>query len=333
MGGREQWLAERRTGLGGTDVGAILGLSPYRTPVDVWMEKTGRAAGDDLAERRRDVRFGLYVEAFVAAEYTRETGRQVQRYTAMLRHPTAPLLGNVDRLVVPDGAKVASHKGVIRAQRGLEVKTANTFAAFDSEAWGAAGTDQVPPHYLVQTATYMALTQLGVWDLAVMFGNGGRDDDLRIYTVRRDRELEREVIARSSEWWQRHVVGDVAPEPRTEADLRALFPRSAPRRVDASRELIEDLTELARLRLQRKTLEAAEEALELRVKAAIGDGDTLVDGDRVLATWKSARDTVSIDWQAIARGGLAPDELEQLISSNTTTKPGSRRLLLKDATT
>ncbi len=179
MSARDEWLAARRTGLGGSDVGAILGLSPFRTPVDAWLEKTGRAPDDDLAERRRDLRFGIYVGQFVASEYERETGRQVQRFTAMLRHPTGPLLGNVDRLVIPEGSKVASQMGRIRARRGLECKTANTFTAFDSEAWGAAGTDQVPPHYLVQTATYLVLTGCDVWEPAVLFGNGGRDDEQR----------------------------------------------------------------------------------------------------------------------------------------------------------
>jgi putative phage-type endonuclease len=311
-------------------MGAILGLSPFRTPVDVWLEKTGRAPADDLAERRRDVRFGIYVEQFVALEYERETGRQVQRYTAMLRHPTAPLLGNVDRLVVPEGSKVASHKGMIRARRGLECKTANTFAAFDSEAWGQSGTDQVPPAYLVQTATYLALTQCGVWDLAVLFGNGGREDDLRIYTIIRDLELEREIVARASEWWRRHVVGDLAPEPRNEADLRALFPKSAPQRVEAGEDVAADVAELARLRLQRKAIETAEGTIAVRVKAAIGEADTLVAGDRVLATWKSARDGTATDWQAVAAEGIPADALPELVAKHTTTTTGSRRFLLKD---
>ena len=63
---REQWLLQRRAGLGGSDIGAILGLSPFRTPVDVYLEKTGRAPAN---EETLQMRFGTYAEEFVAQEY------------------------------------------------------------------------------------------------------------------------------------------------------------------------------------------------------------------------------------------------------------------------
>jgi len=90
--------AQRLTGLGGSDIGAVLGLSPYRTPYEVWLEKTQRAEPftGNLATR-----FGTFAEQFVADEYSHQTGHQVQRFNAMLRHPDAPIIGHVDRLVVP----------------------------------------------------------------------------------------------------------------------------------------------------------------------------------------------------------------------------------------
>lgn len=100
--------ANRLTGLGGSDVGAILGMSKYRTPVDVWAEKTGRTAP---IESSLAMRFGSFAEQFVADEYEAQTGNAVERYTAMLRHQSAPLIGHVDRLVIPEGQKKASHKG------------------------------------------------------------------------------------------------------------------------------------------------------------------------------------------------------------------------------
>ena len=92
---REAFLAERATGLGGTDLAAILGYG-FRTPVEVWMEKTGQMPPDEGSMR---LRFGQHAEDFVAREYTEATGRRVQRYTKMLRHPDHPcILGHVDRL-------------------------------------------------------------------------------------------------------------------------------------------------------------------------------------------------------------------------------------------
>jgi putative phage-type endonuclease len=231
MNAREQWLVDRRCGLGGSDIGAILGLSQYRTPVDIWMEKTGRAAAQ---EETLQMRFGVYAEEFVAREYSARTGLAVQRYKAMLHHPSAPLLGNVDRLVVPAGAKVASHKQKIRTDKGLECKTASAFASFDADEWGPEGTDLVPASYLVQCATYMALTGCALWDLAVLFGN----QEVRIYGLKRDADLEDEILSRAAEWWERHVVADVAPEPTCIADVKSLYARVTDTTIDADEMLI-----------------------------------------------------------------------------------------------
>lgn len=226
MNAREDWLQLRRAGLGGSDMGAILGLSKFKTPVDVWLEKTGRSEGQ---QETLQMRFGSYAEEFVAREYSAKTGNAVQRFTPMLRHPVAPILGNVDRLVIPAGSKVASHKQEIRTDRGLECKTASAFSASDVEEWGEEGTDQVPPSYLVQCATYMALTPCQYWDLAVLFGN----QEVRVYNLRRDRDLEGEIIARADEWWNRYVVSDVAPPPTCLADIKSLFPTCSEAVVEA----------------------------------------------------------------------------------------------------
>ena len=79
--------SDRLTGLGGSDIGAILGLSPYKTPVNVWAEKTRRA---EPVRETLQMRFGTFAEEFVASEYSAITGRAVQRYTPMLRHPYVP---------------------------------------------------------------------------------------------------------------------------------------------------------------------------------------------------------------------------------------------------
>ncbi len=275
MLGRAEWLDARRAGLGGSDIGAILGLSKYRTPVDVWMEKTGRTAGQD---ETLQMRFGSYAEDFVAREYSARTGMAVQRFTTMLHHPTAPILGNVDRLVIPAGQKKAAHQREIRTDLGLECKTASAFAVFEDSEWGPEGTDQVPASYLVQCATYMGLTQCSAWDLAVLFGN----QELRIYHLSRDRELENELIARADEWWQRHVVADVAPEPTCLADVKALYPRVTDKAIDAD----EALNHWAKV-----AEDAAKKAAEYQIVAdsakthllsAMGDAAVLrLDGNRV----------------------------------------------------
>jgi len=313
--------AERLTGLGGSDIGAILGLSKFRTPVDVWAEKTGRIAPQ---ESNLQMRFGTYAEEFVAQEYAAATGKRVQRFNPMLRHPTAPLIGHVDRLVIPDGAKVASHKSEIRTDCLLECKTASAFAAMNAAEWGEAGTDQVPMAYLVQVATYRILTGCRYADLAVLFGN----QDFRVYHLIRDADLEQMIIAKATEWWQRHVVADVPPEPVSDADVRLLYPASTPAKtVEATDEILQQLSVLRTAKEQAKAYEDAAEAAAVALKAALGDAEALTYQGQTLATWKSAKPSRRTDWKAVANAIAAPANVIELFTTETA---GSRRLLLKD---
>jgi putative phage-type endonuclease len=318
MNAREEWLQARRAGLGGSDIGAMLGLSKYRTPADVWLEKTGRAPGQ---EETLQMRFGTYAEEFVAQEYCAKTGQAVQRFTKMLHHPTAPVLGNVDRLVVPAGAKVASHKGEVRTDKLLECKTASAFAAYNADEWGDEGTDAVPMSYLIQCATYMALTGCSYADLAVLFGN----QEVRIYSLKRDTELETEIIARATEWWNRHVIADVAPAPICEADVRALFPSSAAgKTIEAVEETLTMLEALKKAKAEIKALEETADTAALAIKALLGDAEALTLNGKPLLTWKSSKPAMRFDTAAFKLAHPA------LYSAFLKAGEPARRFLIKD---
>lgn len=317
---RTAWLENRRAGLGGSDIGAILGLSQYRTPVDVWMDKTGRSPGQD---ETLQMRFGSYAEEFVAQEYSRMTGLGVQRFTKMLHHPTAPLLGNIDRLVIPDGQKRASHQSEIRTDRLLECKTASAFSAYKPDEWGEAGSDAVPMSYLVQVATYRILTGCPHADLAVLFGN----QEVRVYHLQHDMELEQMIVAKAGEWWDEHVLLDAPPPPVCDDDVRLLYPNSAPRTVEADDAVVRALAELRSTKAGIYALEEQADAAALLIKSAMGDADTLTWRGTTLATWKSAKASRKTDWKAICGKLAAPQQLIEMFSTETA---GSRRFLLKD---
>ena len=322
---RQQWLEERRKGLGGSDVAAILGLSPWRSAVDVWLDKTGQTPLDD--EPSLAMEFGSYAEEFVARQYEARTGRKVQRYTAMLRHPDHPwMLGNIDRLVVPEGAKRASHRREIRTDTLLECKTASAYAA---SSWGPDGTDEVPDYYACQVAWYLALTGCRHGDVAVLIGNS----DFRVYRLERDLELEEMLIARAGEWWERHVVKGEVPEPQIDTDARKLFKKDNGAAVIADGEVLAAVEELRGIRAKLKELEEAEKRARARIEAVMGEAAVLEDAaGRVLATWKAAKDSRKTDWKALATELLAGrDDADELKARFTQVKPGSRRFLLKPA--
>ena len=324
-----QFLAERMTGLGGSDIGAILGLSPYKTPLDVWMEKTGQVAPQ---ESSLQMRFGAMAEQFVADEYEATTGRKTQRFNPMLRHPSAPLIGHVDRLIIPDGAKVASHKQEIRTDRLLECKTANAFA-LNSGEWGDSGTDLVPATYLVQCATYMALTGCETADLACLFGN----HDFRVYTIARDRELEAALVEQATIWWQRHIIEGAMPDPRTAEEAKRVWPAHiAGKRVIVDVTVADAIRRRADMKKQIGDIEKQIGEIENVILPAIADGDEVVCNGAVVATYRANKASPRTDWASAAdqikgwmiehniEGGV--DAVRDCIDSSTTMKPGARVL-------
>ena len=219
---REEWLQLRNTGLGGSDAGTVLGVNPYKTPLQLYLEKRGELEAEDISSKEA-VHFGNILEDVVAAEYARRTGQRVERCTTMLRHPQHNwMLGNLDRLVW-EGDKRPQYKGQIRTRKLLECKTAlGRFV--DKTMWGPDGTDEVPISYLAQCQHYMAVTDAEQCDLAVMMAG----PEFRIYHIHRDDELISQMIEREGEFWERIQTGK-APEPdydhATTGDLMAkLYP-------------------------------------------------------------------------------------------------------------
>lgn len=318
---------DRLSGLGGSDIGAILGLNPWRTPWQVYQEKIGEAppfAGNLQA------RFGLYAEEFVAREYCEQTGRQVQRFNSMLRHPTAPLIGHVDRLVIPEGAKRASHRQEIRTDLGLEAKTASAFATGRGSEWGESGTDQIPESYLVQIAAYQALTGCPRWDLAVIFGN----QEFRIYHLTRDLELEALILDEASRFWTDHVLARVPPSPSSEAEARQRWPRHSDGRVlEADDALTVMLKHLADCKRRGKEVDDEEQALKDLILPLLADADSVRRGEMSLATYRANKDSQRTDWSKLALAVMSwadfdTDQTAEWLNKYTTTQPGARVLRL-----
>ena len=310
---RAAWLAERKTGIGGSEAAAVMGLSPWATPVPVWLDKTGRAAPKEDTEA---MRIGTELEDFVARRYCQETGRTVQRYNKMLHVDC--LLGNFDRLVIREGEKVASHMGEVRTNLLLECKTS-------TREW----EDGVPLYYQTQVQHYMGLVAcLEAADVAVLFL--GRKH-FEVYRVERDQAVIDHMQAYLREWWERHVVRDEMPKPQNEADCKLLWARSNPgKSVEATAEIVEKLKKYADAKETEKAVKDIAAALQSDIEAFMGDAEVLVGPDgKPMLTWKSAKDTSKTNWEALARALGATDAQ---INDYTTTSPGSRRFTPKKAT-
>lgn len=299
---RNEWLAKRRTGISGTDVSAILGINPWASPLDVWLDKRGQA--EPRAESMA-MKLGNLLEPVVATLYADETGAELVD-PGFLRHPSRDWhIGTPDRITV-DGTLI-------------EIKTARS-----GNDWGEPGTDQIPRHYLTQVAWYLALTELQVAHVAVLVGAS----DFRRYVVQRDLELEGVLVERCEAFWKGNVLeGQMPAVDGSESAARYIASRF-PRNVEPLRPATEDEIALARrLAAARAATDAAEREqaeAENLLKAAIGDAEGLDLGALGKITWKASKGRESVDWKALAAEANIPSEL---IARHTKTGEASRRFL------
>ena len=133
----EQWLKLRKTGIGGSDAGAVCGLNPYSSAMKVFQDKIS----DTVEEADNEtMRIGHDLEDYVAKRFTEATGLKVRKSNFMYRSKEHPyMLADVDRLIVGEDA-------------GLECKTASAYSA---DKWADGN---IPLHYLMQCYHYIAVT-------------------------------------------------------------------------------------------------------------------------------------------------------------------------------
>ena len=316
---RDEWLAARKPYLGSSEVGAAAGLSPFKSPYALWLEKTGRQTAEPTNPEA--LRLGSYLEQYAADRYAEETSLLVRNHNFMLFDDAHHVVADIDRLVVPAGEKIAAYQGEIRTDTLLECKTS-----------GVAWDDQVPAFYQTQVQLYLALTGCQHADFAVVFLSPRREFACRtarpFLRVERDDGMIDGLLAFSQEWFEKHILHDEAPDPVNEEDCRKKFWRSKTGEVTATPRLLEvvDVMRSAQARADK-----AEEDIDLcrtEIMQALGEADTLVGPDgRKLATWKSAKDREVVDWRAVAEAlgkTEEPAHVAAIVAANTTTKPGNR---------
>lgn len=201
---RLEWLKLRTQGIGGSDVSAILGMNNWRSPYQVWAEKTGRLILDD-AEDNEFIHWGNIMEPILAKEFENETGKKVFRPNKEFIHPKYDFLrANIDR-------DIAKEPGF------LEIKTA---MEYKSSEWDG---DEVPVPYILQVQHYMnVLNRPYVYFCALIGGH-----KTVIKEVERDQELIDTFTPKLVDWWQEYVVADKKPpvdgSNSTTQTLRELF--------------------------------------------------------------------------------------------------------------
>ena len=305
----QERLDERKSSLGGSDAAAALGLSKYKTPFRLWQEKTGAVEPDDLSSVEA-VEMGILLEPIVATLFERRNpGKRLHNVNRMLTHPEYPwMTTNLDRRVV--GEKACA-----------EIKTAGQWAA-SSDEWGEPGTDEIPASYLVQVQHQLAITGYEVGYVPVLIGG----QKYAQYVVQRDDAFISQIIEGERAFWA-CVQSGTPPDVRSVDEAKERFPISVARTITANESVRTWLAEFSRLDAEAKSAEKSADEFKAMVLGAMGEADTLVDGDgdRVLATWKSSAAVKYFDKETLS------SDHPEIIEAYTSERPGSRRFLPKRA--
>lgn len=339
---RDDFVANRRKGIGASDVGAILGYSPFATIHDIFLEKLGLGEREptEAMETGTDIEAWIVEKRYIPRLH-REMGAEVcvvkpgtivsQKHEWLRVNPDGlvfsrsglkHLYATADEVATGEiGAVLASlskygYRGELPI-RGLEVKNSSEYA---KDQYGFEGSDEIPKSYILQCQISMEVCDLSEWDVAVFLG--GRT--YRRYRIMRDQKLIDSIIPKLKEFWDRVQNNDPPPVDATESSTRmlnALFPGEPENSITSTAESIGLVQEhfLAKNILKQAKVNLLE--IDNMICAIMKDAEKIVDSDFVV-TWKANKPRKSIDYPAIIEeAGVG----EELINKHTTEKPAKKR--------
>lgn len=315
---------ERRKGIGGSEIAAILGRNPWETPGSVWLKKKGLV--DDNLEGNENIERGNFLEKAIV-EWT---GHRIKMPTV---HNQATVHAGGILYATPDGYTLRAAPSSPEADQlekiGLiEAKAPSGNARGEWED-PAVLADGVPEHYLLQTQWTMGVVGLPTCNLGA-FLNGR----LWVYSITFNADLFKFMVQRAEEWWDKHIVKEEEPPAEAPQDLewiRRLHElqkdtQMLKPKVDVDLAvltgLVHDFLEgQSDMHEAEDRMNAAKASLMQYIGANQG-----VEAPGWKVTWKQSKETRSINWEGLAK---AFNPSSKQVDEFTVVRPGSRRFLAK----
>ena len=255
----------RRSGIGMSDMPVILGISNYKTRLELAEEKLGRVAP---FQGNRFTEAGNRLEDVIAHWYADETGYKIARANQTFRLPGNEfMMAHIDRRVLNE-------------RKVLECKSADRFTLPN---WGPSGTDEIPDSYLIQVQGYTMFPNWDSADVAALIGG----NDFRIYPdIIPDEELQGMMLEAARDFWAIIQRGDL-PKPSNESDTRRMWPIDNGSSIMADYQVMELVSQLNEAKAKEKEIKKKIESLKTGIQCFMADNTTLVDEDgKKLHTWK-----------------------------------------------
>jgi putative phage-type endonuclease len=248
---REDWLEERKKGIGGSDAAALVGLSGYSSSLSVYADKMGLV---DNNEDNEAMRIGRDLEDYVAKRFEEESGLKTRNKNAILISEENPFMrANID-------------KAIVGIKAGLECKTTNAFNKTDFEG------GNIPDYYYCQCQHYMAVTGYSKWYLAVLVL--GRS--FHWFEIERNEDDIAALIEIEKYFWEENILKQESPDPvESDSDLlKELYPEADSDQEVALYGKENTIESLINVKEQIKTLEDRKNKLENQIKGELGEAES-----------------------------------------------------------
>jgi putative phage-type endonuclease len=272
---REQWLALRREGIGGSDIAAILGMNKYHTALDVYVDKMGLGEAPQSERLMEAARMGHLMESVIAREFATRTGLRLLRPPGLMSNADRPwMLATVDWLCtdLPAG-RVPLDQRII-----LELKTRSAYQAAE---WRGRTADAPA----IQCAWYLAVTGARYGYVAALIGG----NYLTWERLDRDEELITMLIEAAEDFRRDHLEPGIPPEPdgspRTSDLLGSIWAGDPDTFAYLDADVV-GYREMARqAAADRAAAEEQQTWAENQVKLAMGDAEVAFAAGTMVATW------------------------------------------------
>ena len=291
----KDWKLERMKGIGGSDAAVVLGVSRWKSPLRLYLEKIGEI------EHQPDNEFmcwGRKLEALVIEHFMEVTGKNVERIDKILVHPQYSfMIANIDGYIEAEDAVV-------------EAKTASSYKL---DEWSG---DNVPVEYVLQGQHYLAVTGCSKVYYPVLIGG----NTFFIKEMTRDEELINMIIDAESKFWHENIEKRIPPEMTGSVDARELLDKLYPTAKEGLKvelpQLEETVNQLAVTQAKIKELEQLADELQAKIKEQMGEAEIAEVGNFII-TWKSVT-TERLDTTRLKKE--LPDVYKQFTVSNTTRR-------------
>ena len=293
----EEWLRWRQQGIGGSDVSALLGLNPWKSELELWLEKTGQ--GSDVVADNESMEWGRIMEPVIRKHFEEVTGKNVAEVHAIMQHNKYKhMIGDIDGVTQDGDGNLAI----------VEIKTASEYKRSDWE-------DGIPAYYETQVQHYLTVTGLEKAYVAVLIGG----NTFRMYEVEADKDVQKMLIAVEAAFWDK-VKNNIRPEVDGSNASKELLDKTF---AGGNKEVLElpddaDAYITAYLEACAQADEASAKKTEAanKLKDLLGDHEKGVLGDHVVS-WSTVSSS-QLDSKALKAN--EPDVCSRYVKTTTSRR-------------